>query len=84
MSAADVRKLHSPFLIYEECMCDPSEDEPEFHNGRPAVYIEDIGYTCADPIQTVCYECDTDDGEPNENTEYGEYPCATLKALEKP
>ena len=55
MSAQDVRKLHSPFLIYEECMCDPNEDEPEFHNGRPAVYIEDIGYTCAEPIQTVCH-----------------------------
>jgi len=86
MSAADVKKLHGPYKIYEECACGDSNeiDSSIGHGGRTPIYVEDIGYTCADPIQTVCYECDTDDGEPNENTEYGEYPCATLKALELP
>ena len=84
MSAADVRKLHSPYKIYGECDHDSCEDEPKFHEGRKVVSIEDIGYTCADPVHTVCCECHTDDGEPNENTEYGEYPCATLRALELP
>jgi len=84
MSAEDVRKLHSPFKLYEECAHTSDEDGAEFHEDRDVVYIEDLGYTCADPIQTVCFECDTDDGAPNENTEYGEFPCATLKALELP
>ena len=83
MSAADVRKLHSPYKMYEECNHASSAPSSTFHEGSEPVYVEAIGYTCADP-QTVCYECDTDGGEPNENTEYGEYPCATLKALELP
>lgn len=70
-----------------ECAHDDSKmddlEEPEHHDGRSVVYVEDVGYTCADP-QTVCYECDSDDGEANENTIDGEYPCATLKALDLP
>lgn len=83
MSAEDVRKLHSKFLIYDYCAHDSDKDGPEYHEGRVVTYVEDMGYTCGEPSQTVCMECDTDDGEANENTEYGEYPCATLKALEK-
>ena len=85
MSAEDVRKLHSPFKIYDECDCD--KDDPDYHDdGREVVYVEDVGFhTCAKP-QVVCRECHTDDGMVTEDTEYwyGNYPCATLKALELP
>ena len=83
MSAEDVRKLHSKFFIYQQCDHDENEDARERHDGRTVIYIEDLGYTCAEPSQTVCFECDTDDGEVREDTEYGVWPCATLMALDK-
>lgn len=81
MSAEDVRKLHYPFKIYDEC-----EHQHEAANELLGIVeIDEIGLTCdAGLLYTVCRECDTDDGEVNENTEYGEWPCATLKALDKP
>lgn len=79
-----VRKLHVKYGIYDECEHFDGDDESSSHEGREPTHIEDLGWTCAEPTQFVCRECDTDDGECNENTEYGEWPCATLKALEAP
>lgn len=93
MSAEDVRKLHSKFGLYNECDCYrlwkgkaaeeiPDNSEPEHHDGKEPIHIEDIGYTCAEP-QWICRECSTDDGEVHEYSDEGEWPCRTLKALEK-
>ena len=79
MSAEDVRKLHVPFGIYDECGHKHHESE------LGVVEIDEIGLTCDDgKLQTVCRECDTDDGDVREDTEYGVWPCRTLKALELP
>ena len=81
MSVEDVRKLHVPFKCYDEC----GHEHENANELLGIVEIDDIGLTCEDGVlYTVCRECHTDDGEPNENTEDGEYPCATLKALDEP
>lgn len=81
MGAKAVRKLHSKFRLYPECGHDSHEDTSEFHDGNEPIFVEEIGYTCAEP-KIICYECHTDGGDVNENSEYGAYPCATLVALD--
>lgn len=78
-----VKALHRPWGIYDECGHDhgPADDEdtppPGLHD------IPDVGRVCdAGLLYTICYECDTDEGECREDSEAGEYPCATIKALE--
>lgn len=88
MSAKDVRELHTKYAIYDECDCNPPDitlrsDTSKFHGGREPLHIEDTGWTCAEPTQLICRECDTDDGFTNEYTEDGKWPCDTLIALEK-
>lgn len=73
----DLRNAHSKYGIYMECDCNEGDHE----DGKAVVYIEDVGDTCADPHQFVCRQCHTDDGECHENSEYGEWPCDTTKAL---
>jgi hypothetical protein len=71
---------HSRWGIYEECGHKHGEDEPEM------VVVEclDNPYTCeAGLIQAVCRECHTDSGEPRENTDEGEWPCAALVRLHR-
>ncbi len=84
MSADDVRKLHSKFGIYDECGHKHTDEEYEREDSG-VVDVEGVGLTCEEGlVQWVCHECDTVDGEPDEYTEYGEWPCRTLKELEKP
>lgn len=96
MSAEDVRELHSKFGLYGGCDCDyrwrksdvprvqwPLESDALYHNCKEPVEIEEVGWTCEEP-QWVCRECNTDDGETNEYSDYGEWPCRTIKALDKP
>ncbi len=80
MSAGDVWKLHTPFKIYDACTHDHKSA------GEPGVVeIDWIGLTCEDGVlQIVCYECDTYDGETDEYTEGGKWPCNTIIALELP
>lgn len=96
MSAEDVRKLHTKFGLYGGCDCEyrwkkagvpelqwPPESDVRFHDGKEPVEIEETGWTCEEP-QWVCRECDTSDGEAHENSDYGEWPCRTIEALDKP
>ena len=74
MSAEDVRKLHVPFGIYDEC--DSPDTEKYGVDGEPAnghFEIDDVGITCGlGLVQNVCRECDTTDGEVHEYTDEGE------------
>lgn len=74
---AAVKALHRSIGIYDECGHDHAEGQPG------VIDADEVGLVCADGLlYTICYECDTDDGEMREDSEGGEYPCATLKALE--
>jgi hypothetical protein len=71
--------LHTEWGIYDEC--DHTHTEEDIRAGK-AVDVPEVGFTCDDArMQTVCRECHTDDGEPTEDTEHGEWPCPTVKAL---
>lgn len=81
MSAEDVRKLHTPFKVYDECgHSHEKEDE-----AAGIVEIDDVGISCEDGVlYTVCRECDTTDGATHEYTDEGKWPCRTIEALDKP
>jgi len=96
MGTEDVRKLHTKFGLYSGCDCDwrwrkngvpllqqPPRYDASYHEGRESIEIDDVGWTCEEP-QWVCRECDTDDGEVNEFSDEGKWPCRTIEALEKP
>jgi len=74
-----IKILHSEYGLYFECDC--TNEDGSHEEGRVVVDIDDIGDTCADPYKTVCRECHTDDGECNEDTEYGLWPCDTMKIV---
>ena len=70
--------LHSEWGIYDECGHDHTEED--VRTGK-AIDV-DVGFTCEEgKVQSVCRECDTDDGDATEATEDGEWPCPTVKAL---
>lgn len=75
-----VRALHVKWGIFEECDHE-NDDRPDVHEGREPTYAPGIGWTCMEPMQYVCRECHTDDGEATEDTIDGVWPCATIKAL---
>ena len=85
---AAVEEIHAPYGLYDECGHGNDDgplvpiDTREAHGGNEPIEVEEIGWTCEDgKLQTVCRECHTVDGEADEYTSDGSYPCATLKAL---
>jgi hypothetical protein len=74
-----VLELHCPWYVVEECGHDHAE-------GESGLRIEtlEVGIVCEEGVRnTVCRACDTTDGEPREDTDEGEYPCATVLAIER-
>jgi hypothetical protein len=65
--------------LTDECGHDHTSEDLEA--GR-CIEIPEVGLTCEDgKLYTVCRECHTADGEPTEDTDEGEWPCPTVKAL---
>lgn len=77
-----IKKLHTKYRLYRECEHGDQEDDPKHHEGRPTIYIEEIGYTCGEPCLIVCRECHLDGGETTEFTECYEWPCSTMEIVE--
>jgi len=75
-----IKKIHLKYGLYPECGHDEYKDEPEHHEGRTAIHIEDVGYTCAEP-QWVCRECHLEGDEPGEYTDNYFWPCDTMKIV---
>ena len=71
-----VVELHQPFGIYDECGHQHDEGEPG------VIEVDAVGLTCEEGrIQTVCRGCDTEDGEVDEDTSDGDWPCPTLRVI---
>ena len=80
----DLRALHSPYKIYDECGHDHHEGDIE------AVYIEEIGMVCGDGFQyEICRECCMNGGdfqsEECQDHDHGKDKpiCATVAILDK-
>ena len=68
-------EAHSDFGIYEDCGHGHDLGEGVFD-------IDDVGLVCEEGlIQTICRECDTDDGEVREDSDTGEWPCPTIRRI---
>jgi hypothetical protein len=73
--------LHTEWKCYDECGHQHTDED--VLAGR-AFDIDNVGVTCEDGhLYSVCRECHTTDGEPREDTEDGEWPCPTIRAIEK-